>query len=124
MIGLDGLGSADRYASVDQWLTAYEAANTWREKPAAPKVTPKSAAPTAKPKKLSYREQQEWEQMESAILAAEEAVTASQAKVDRAATAGHVALAEACHELEESQHAVERLYARWQELEAKRAAAL
>jgi ATP-binding cassette subfamily F protein uup len=122
VIGLDGRGNADRYASVDQWLTAYEAANTRREKPAAT-AAPKPATPTAKPKKLSYREQQEWEQMEPAILAAEEAVVASQAKVDRAATGGHVALAEACRELEEAQHAVERLYARWQELEAKRSAA-
>ena len=43
-----------------------------------------------------------------------------QAAVEGAATAGHEALAEACRELEASQHAVERLYARWQELEAKR----
>ena len=58
--------------------------------------------------------------MEAAILAAEEAVADRQAEVERAATAGHVALAEACRALEEAQQAVERLYARWQELEAKR----
>jgi ATP-binding cassette subfamily F protein uup len=34
--------------------------------------------------------------------------------------AGHVALAEACRALEEAQRNVERLYARWQELEEKR----
>ena len=58
--------------------------------------------------------------MEAAILAAEEAVAERQAEVERAATAGHVALADACRALEEAQHAVERLYARWQELEARR----
>ena len=57
--------------------------------------------------------------MEAAILAAEEAVAARQAEVERAATAGHVALADACRALEEAQRAVERLYARWQELEGK-----
>jgi ATP-binding cassette subfamily F protein uup len=69
---------------------------------------------------LSYREQQEWDGMEVAILAAEQTVVVRQAAVDRAAQAGHVALAEACHALEDAQREVERLYARWQELEAKR----
>ena len=58
--------------------------------------------------------------MEAAILAAEEAVAERTAAVERAATAGHVALAEACRALEEAQRAVEGLYARWQELEARR----
>ena len=57
--------------------------------------------------------------MEAAILAAEEAVAARQAEVEGAATAGHAALAEACRALEDAQQAVERLYARWQELEAR-----
>ena len=78
-----------------------------------------SPAPAAKPRKLSYREQQEFEQMETAILAAEETVVARQAEVEQAA-ANHVALADACRALEEAQHTVERLYTRWQELEAKR----
>ena len=71
-------------------------------------------------RKLSYREQREWDGMEAAITAAEEAVAARQAAVERAAAAGHEALAAACRGLEEAQHAVERLYARWQELEARR----
>ena len=58
--------------------------------------------------------------MESAILAAEEEVAEREAEVERAATAGHVVLAEACRALEEAQQAVANLYARWQELEAKR----
>ena len=33
---------------------------------------------------------------------------------------GHAVLAEACKSLEEAQRTVERLYARWQELEGKR----
>lgn len=58
--------------------------------------------------------------MEAAINAAEQAVADRQAEVERAATAGHAALAEACRALDEAQRAVERLYGRWQELEAKR----
>ena len=41
--------------------------------------------------------------MEAAILAAEEAVAEREAEVERAATAGHVALADACRALEEAQ---------------------
>ena len=73
----------------------------------------------AKARKLNFREQQEWEQMESVILAAEEDVSRCQAEVERCAGAGHTALAEACRALEAAQQVVERHYARWQELEAK-----
>jgi ATP-binding cassette subfamily F protein uup len=117
VVGLDGRGGAALYGSVGQWLAAHEKATTQAERPAAPPA-PRKAAP--RPKKLSFKEQQEWDGMEAAILAAEETVAARQAEVERSATAGHAALAEACHALEEAQHTVERLYARWQELEARR----
>jgi ATP-binding cassette subfamily F protein uup len=117
VIGLDGRGGAAPYGSVSQWLAAYEQA-TSEPRVAKAAKTPPPTAPRAK--KLSYREQQEYEQMEAAILAAEEDVSRQQAAVERAAGAGHVALTAACRALEEAQGAVEKLYARWQELEAKR----
>ena len=58
--------------------------------------------------------------MEAAILEAEETVIARQADVEASATAGHAALTEACQSLEDAQATVERLYVRWQELEARR----
>lgn len=124
VVGLDGRGGAALYGSVDQWLTAYEKSDAESRQPAAgskeqPSVK-KSVA--AKPRKLAYREQQEWEQMEAAILAAEQEVALREAAVEQAATAGHVALTDACRALEDAQRTVERLYARWEELEAKRAA--
>jgi ATP-binding cassette subfamily F protein uup len=119
VVGLDGQGGAALYGSVDQWLAAYERVTGEAAKPAKSAETATRPA-AAKPRKLSYREQQEWEQMEAAILAAEGVVVERQAEVERAAGAGHVALTEACRALEEAQKAVERLYARWQELEAKR----
>jgi ATP-binding cassette subfamily F protein uup len=119
VIGLDGRGGAASYASVDQWLAAYERGLAEANRP-APAAKPAVAA-VAKPKakKLSYREQQEWQGMEAAILVAEEAVAARQADVDAAAVGGHTVLAEACRALEEAQQEVERLYARWQELEER-----
>jgi ATP-binding cassette subfamily F protein uup len=117
VIGLDDKGNAAPYGSVQQWLTAYELGTTEAARP-APKAAARPAAP--KPKKLGYREQKELEGMEAEILAAEESVAARQAEVERSATAGHMALAAACKALEDAQRDVERLYARWQELEARR----
>jgi ATP-binding cassette subfamily F protein uup len=122
IIGLDGRGSAAVYASVEQWLSAYERAVEQETKLSA-KPSAASAArpvPAAKPRKLSYREQQEWDGMEAAITVAEQAVVERQGKVEAAALAGHAALADACHALEEAQRTVEQLYSRWQELESKR----
>jgi ATP-binding cassette subfamily F protein uup len=119
VIGLDGQGGSASYASVGQWLTAYEQKMAAIEKP-EPAARPKPAAVSAaKPKKLSFREQKEWEQIEAAIMAAEERTAEREREV--ASSSDHTALAAACHALEEAQREVERLYARWQELEAKRA---
>ncbi|MBY0524554.1 MAG: ABC-F family ATP-binding cassette domain-containing protein [Gemmataceae bacterium] len=122
VVGLDGRGGVGLYASVDQWLAAYERALAPVAKPAASAAPRPTSAPAPKTRKLSYREQQEWEQMEAAILTAESLVTERQAAVEAAATAGHVALTDACRALEDAQKAVETLYARWQELEARRGA--
>ena len=118
VIGLDGLGDSAKYGSVGQWLTAYERA-TEAAKPAPVAAAKKSSAPAAKPKKLSYKEQQEWDGIEAAILAAEGTVAAREQEVANAGSS-HVALTAACKALEEAQAVVEKLYTRWQELEAKR----
>jgi ATP-binding cassette subfamily F protein uup len=120
VVGLDGRGGFNVYGSVGQWLAAYEPPAAEREGRGAGARPAPRATPAPPRKKLSFREQQEWDGIEAAITAAEEAVSERQAAVERAATAGHAALAAACRDLEAAQHAVERLYARWQELEAKR----
>ncbi|OWK40437.1 ABC-F family ATP-binding cassette domain-containing protein [Fimbriiglobus ruber] len=122
VIGLDGRGGAASYGSVGQWLTACERVTAEAETAARAAATPAKKAPTAAPKtkKLSYKEQQEWDRMEDAILTAEAEVASCQADVEKAATAGQSVLVEACRALDHAQRAVEGLYARWQELEAKR----
>jgi ATP-binding cassette subfamily F protein uup len=122
VIGLDGRGNNALFGSVGQWLAAHERAAAEEKKQEAKAVVPAAPrqAPAAKSRKLSFREQQEWDGMEAAITAGEESVAACHAAVEKAAPAGHAALAEACKALEEAQKAVEGLYARWQELEAKR----
>ena len=120
VVGLDGAGGAAIYASVDQWLNAYERAQETKSEPRVTRGAGCPPARAAKPRKLSYKEQQEWDQMEATILAAEQVVAEREAVVERASNAGHVALTDACRALEEAQRAVERLYARWEELEGKR----
>jgi ATP-binding cassette subfamily F protein uup len=123
VIGLDGRGGSARYGSVGQWLAAFERGTAEATRAAAPALT-KGAPAAPKPKKLSFREQKEWEGIEAAITAAEATVTAREADVAAASTGGnHVSLAAACQALEAAQAAVEALFARWQELEAKRSGA-
>lgn len=121
VIGLDGLGGSASYGSVGQWLTAYERATAAIEKTVTAAITKPTPASAAKPKKLSFREQKEWEGIESAIMAAEEQVARREGAVTAASTADHKTLASACQALEEAQAEVEKLFARWQELETKRA---
>lgn len=121
VIGLDGAGGSALYGSVEQWLRAYERSLVDKEK--ARKATETKATEPAKitkpqTKKLSYKEKQELGGMENAILEAEEEVQRFQEEVQKVA-GDHVALAQACQKLEEAQHKVEKLYARWSELEER-----
>ena len=120
-VGLDGRGGAGLYASVGQWLTGFERAVADALEAARPAAPPAPRPPKSpKAAKLSYREQQELAGMEAAILAAEPDLTDRQAAVEGAASSGHEALAGACEALAAAEQAIERLYARWQELDARR----
>ena len=117
VIGLDGKGGSNSYGSVGQWLTAYDKAQAEASRPPSG-VGVAKAKPKAK--KLSYKEQQEWDGMEAALGTAEGAVAAAQALVEGAANSPRPVLTAACAQLDSAQAKVEKLYARWQELEAKR----
>ena len=117
VVGLDGKGGCARYGSVAQWLAALEPAPVARPQSAS------KAQSTAQPKskKLSFHEQKELAGIEDAIAKAEGIAAEREAAVNAASTSGnHVLLTAACKSLEEAQAAVEKLYTRWQELEAKR----
>ena len=131
-VGLDGLGGVGVYASIEQWLTAFERAHAENDsrrnsKSAQPATAPRKRSDpsagddsSAKPKsrKLSYKEQREREEIESRVLAAEALLTEREKEIEQAATEGHLALEKACRSLEEAKAAVEALYARWEELES------
>jgi ATP-binding cassette subfamily F protein uup len=133
VLGLDGLGGAERFADYFQWEEWKTENERVRAKssgarasngssPTRATATP-TVANTAQPatkKKLSFKETREYELMEKTIHEAE-------AKLQKKLTALHdpeissdaAKLHAASVELEQAQMAVDNLYARWAELEAK-----
>ncbi len=124
ILALDGAGGAESFADLSQWLAARRAsdASAPAEKAPADRVEPGTPRPHAGGKKLTYRDQREWDGMEAAVLAAEQRLEGADAAAadpaiatDAAALQDRVAAAEACR------REVEGLYARWAELEEKQA---
>ncbi|HYN03040.1 MAG TPA: ATP-binding cassette domain-containing protein, partial [Vicinamibacteria bacterium] len=121
ILSLDGKGGAVPFADYDQWEQGRRLAEAERPaarpRPAAAKPT--TGAPDGRPRKLGYREQREWDEMEARILAAEERLeTCREAAADPSVAADHQALAERIEALSGAQAEVDGLYARWAELEA------
>jgi ATP-binding cassette subfamily F protein uup len=119
ILALDGAGRAETFADYAQW----EAARRAR----APEPEGREAARSAtayersRTKRLSYLEQRDWDGMEGAILEAEAAVEACQhAAEDPAIVADAALLHERYAALEAARAEVDRLYARWAELDEKR----
>jgi ATP-binding cassette subfamily F protein uup len=115
VLALDGAGGATPYADYQQWEESRRA-----PRPAA--ARPSAAAPAkAASKRLGYLEQREWDGMEAAITAAEaELARCQQAAEDPAVASDAAELAARWRAVRAAQEAVDRLFARWAELEAKR----
>lgn len=125
LLALDGAGHAEWFADYAQWEAAQERNQNGRQRSAVKTGTASrpDSGPGTKRKALTYREQQEWEQMEYKILQAEDAVAACQsAMTDPAIASDAAALQAQCEALDVAHAQVEQLYARWSELEDKRAA--
>jgi ATP-binding cassette subfamily F protein uup len=110
-------GRAALYADYAQWEAERAGATT---APRSPPPKPRATRPASREKGLSYREKREWEQMEAAILVAEERLAACErAASDPAIVSDAAALHARYRELETARAEVERLYARWADLEVK-----
>jgi ATP-binding cassette subfamily F protein uup len=127
ILALDGTGAAVPYADYDQWEQGRRAVaeeveeaerGAGRSRGATAKVGADGTA--GRSRKLSYLDQREWDEMEGRILEAEERLEACRASAaDPAVAADHVALAARLEALGVAQAEVDRLYARWAELEGK-----
>jgi len=125
VVGLDGLGGIGRFADYSQWeawLQERESASKTSTKvldrEAAAGISP--AATGSAKKKLSYLEAREYATLEQRIAEAEDQLTAARsAYADPAIASDAERLIAAETELRAAQQRVDRLYFRWQELEAK-----
>lgn len=123
LLALDGAGRAEWFADYAQWEAAQ--GRNAREDTKS-QSSKESAVPAGRPKRkgLSYNEQREWDQIEAKILKAEETVAACQTAAGDPAIASSAAdLQERYAALHSAQAEVERLYARWAELDEKLARA-
>ncbi len=125
VLGLDGLGGAERFADYSQWdlwQRSRQSKGTQNVPSAALRLSSgpgKAQAPAGK-KKLSYIEARDLATIEERIAEAEREVDAKRVVLeDPAITSDPALLRDACHQLEESQKKIDDLYARWAELEQK-----
>ncbi|MBA3912827.1 MAG: ABC-F family ATP-binding cassette domain-containing protein [Acidobacteriales bacterium] len=121
VLGLDGRGHAESFADYSQW-------EEWQEQGRQPatKETARAAGKTGSAsggkKKLSYLEAREYSEIEERVAKAEEVLSAKREQLEDPAIASDgPRLLNAHAELEAAQDKVDVLYARWAELEAKRA---
>jgi ATP-binding cassette subfamily F protein uup len=118
LLALDGVGAAETFADHAQWQEARAARRSLSR--VAIDGPPARERPRAK--RLGYLEQREWDGMEDAVLAAEAAVeSCRRAAEDPAIVSDPSALERRYAALATARAEVDRLYARWAELEARRA---
>jgi ATP-binding cassette subfamily F protein uup len=122
LLALDGRGGATYYADYGQWEMGRreEVAATLGTGRKARGSGAKRASSSSSAKRLGYGEQREWEQMEARVLEAEGHLEACRkAAADPAVASDHKALHERMLALTAAQSAVDSLYGRRAELEAK-----
>ncbi len=121
ILALDGKGHAEYFADLAQWED-WRANRKSQESRKASVSTTKTDTSSAKPKKsLTSKEQKELEGMEEAIHAAEEKLKEAQTRMEDPAVASQVTeLLKRHKEVDAQKAALEVLFKRWEELEAKK----
>jgi ATP-binding cassette subfamily F protein uup len=117
LLALDGRGGASFFADYAQWQ-AHQMQPVSR-----PAKSPSQTAITVSPRsgpKLTRVEQRELERMEETIAGAEAELKRLQAQMtSHEVVTDYVKLADCMQHVGEQERVIERLFARWQELEAK-----
>jgi ATP-binding cassette subfamily F protein uup len=123
VLGLDGQGGAERFADYPQW-EAWQAERQQTAQAGARGSGRAASAESSTPskKKLSYLEAREYASIEERVAAAEQVLDAKRtAAEDPKIASDGTRLMSAHGDLEEAQREVDELYARWAELEKKKA---
>jgi ATP-binding cassette subfamily F protein uup len=125
VLGLDGLGKAERFADYSQW-DAWQRLQLTKAKPVASTTGSRlSAAPDADSvpspkKKLSFKEVREFASIEERIAQAERQLRVKQTALEDPQVMGdRIRLQGALSDMQEAQKTVDHLYERWAELEQK-----
>jgi len=124
VLGLDGLGKAERFADYSQW-DAWQRQQLDSAKPASTTTSrtglaAEAVSPASLKKKLSFKEVREFATIEERIAQAEEQLRAKQTALeDPQVMADRIRLQDALAEMQEAQKDVDQLYERWAELEQK-----
>ena len=122
IVALDGQGGAETFADYAQWEGARgERGVTGKRLTTGPLTLPSPRRGEGeKGKRRGYLEQREWDGMEAAIVEAETALEACRRAAEDPTIASDPAALQARYAAVEAARAeVDRLYARWAELEAK-----
>jgi len=122
VLALDGKGGARMQVDLGEWERAkYAEAAKVEPKKIAPKPAQEAKPVSAEKKKLTWKEQRELEQMEETIHTAEAKLAELQKQVaDPKVMADRNKMHDVCEALGATQAEVERLYARWAELDARK----
>ena len=127
VLGFDGMGGIERFADYSQWDVWQESQQQESKKTNVPELAagPRMPAETvpvlAGKKKLSYKETRELESIEQRIAEAEQELHARQAALqDSTIMSDGPRLHTASMQLDEARKTVDRLYARWAELDHKK----
>lgn len=122
VLGLDGNGSAARFADYAQWEAWLEEIKTAKQvsPPVRPTETLKIEASASGKKKLSYLDARDYASIEDRIAEAETSLVTKKAILELPeVVTDAVRLQSALADVEAAQKAVDDLYVRWAELEAK-----
>jgi len=117
-------GRTTIFADLSQWQSWHATQRTAADsaaKKAAADAAPARATDVGKPKKLSYKDQRDWDTLEARILTAETELSALAAQANDPAVVSDATRALELHEAQENKRIeIDKLYARWAELEALR----
>src|SRR5882724_6001804 len=125
VLGLDGKGSAERFADFAQWEDWMKArggdlSDEMLSVGPHAAARPAEAAPKVTKKKLSYMDQRDWDTIEARVEAAEQRLQKAHETLDDPAVVTDAAkLQVALDEQTAAQEAMDTLYARWAELAEK-----
>ncbi len=117
VLGLDGDGGATMYAEYSQFEQTLGNRKPVKVKSSGQKPVVEVAAPK---KKLSFKDQREWDTMEEKIHEADRRLLTATTNLQTPETVSNPELLRQCYaEMEAAQAEVDQLFQRWSELEAK-----